>query len=521
MGSEDTDKFLALNNNTFAGSELEIKLLPSTSTSDVQVQSQIISDATMLRQKMTEMMARRYTLEHKLLDLSALRNDVDFANTELFATPSRQSKFFPALMKVCDGIFPSSGHKSESVLGVSLADNTLSDVAPVITLSQTFPGLEFLDMSNNNLSSVAALGAWQHKFRSLDTLILTGNPLEIEEPNYKVEIIKWFPRLRCLNNEVVRSTEEVAMASKSKVRMPIYTPSFRDDARAGESFLWDFFKAYDNDRGAAAMAWYDAESSFSLSVNVSALRAPEISDTKVTPWDAYIRKSRNLTKVMAPYARMDRMYKGVQKIRQLWLTLPVTRHPDMLAEPHRWCIECHPIPGLPDPTGQSPSGVGGLIVMVHGEFDEFDITTGAPTAHRSFDRTFVLGRGAGINGIRIVSDLLLVRAYGGSAAWKPDVDVLLLQTTQQFTSPEGFGLAVPGKLEEQVRKELIALELTKATRMTLAYSGMCLEESAWDLQEALKAFEGVRVLARIVQHYRDRTDLFYRLLFHLKHSFEM
>ena len=426
-----------------------------------------MSDAAILRQKMTEMIARRYNLEMKLLDLSALRNDVEFANTELFATPSRQSKFFPALMKVCDGLFTSSEQKTESVLGVSLANNTLSNVSPVTTLSQTFPGIEYLDMSNNSISSVAALEAWRHKFRSLDSLILTGNPLETAEPDYKMEIMKWFPRLRYLNNEEVRSIEEVTVALKSKIRMPIYNPSFRDEAMIGENFVRNFFVGYDTDRGAAATAWYDAESSFYLSVNVSALRAPENPDARTSPWDAYIKKSRNLTKVTALHARMDRMYKGVQKIRQLWLTLPVTRHPDMLAEPHRWCIECHSIPGLPDPTGQSPNGVGGLIVLVHGEFKELDVSTGTDTAQRSFDRTFVLGPGGGIGGIRVVSDLLVVRAYGGSAAWKPDVDLLLLQTTPQFASPEGFGIAVPGKLEEQVQKELIALELTKATRMTL------------------------------------------------------
>ena len=497
MKSEDVKKLLRLNNYTFAGAVLKIKLVSGPSSVETQATTQIMSDAAELRQKMTDMIARRYNLEMKLLDLSAIRYDIDFANTEFFATPSRQSKFFPALMKVCDSLFISSEQKSESVLGVSLANNTLSNVAPVTTLSQTFPGIEYLDMSNNNLSSVTALEAWRHKFRSLDSLVLTGNPLETAEPDYKVEIMKWFPRLRYLNNEEVRSIEEVTTASKSKIRMPIYNPSFRDEAMIGENFIRRFFVGYDTDRGAAATAWYDAESSFSLSINVSALRAPEKADTRPSPWDGYIKMSRNLTKVTDLHARMDRLYKGVQKIRQLWLTLPATRHPDMLAEPHKWCIECHSLPGLPDPTGQSPSGVGGLIVMLHGEFNELDVTTGASTAQRSFDRTFVLGPGGGIGGIRVVSDLLVVRAFGGCAAWKPDVDVLVLQATPQFASPEGFGIAVPGKLEEQLQKELIALELTKATRMTLEYSGMCLEESAWNVQAALGAFEEVKVHARV------------------------
>lgn len=41
---------------------------------------------------------------------------------------------------------------------------------------------------------------------------------------------------------------------------------------------------------------------------------------------------------------------------------------------------------------------------------------------RSFDRTFVIGLAAG--GVVIRSDLLTLRAWGGSDAWKPEVDEL-------------------------------------------------------------------------------------------------
>lgn len=491
----------------FAGAKLHVEMrstaMSASTTSknpEQRLSEEEQSEGTgQLKDKMTAMLSRRYNTELKLLDLSNLGVDPEFANTGMFETKERQAKFFPALMKVCDLIFTTREQKREAVISVTLANNNLPDIATVTTLSQTFPELKNLDLSYNQLKDLEAIDAWRWKFRNLDHLILSNNPLETAVPTYKGDILRWYPTLRTLNTTQVRSDEEAIDGARDQLPMPILGASFRDEGSVGENFLKGFFFGYDTDRTTLARSYYDAQSSFSLSINTSAPRAPEIIGVKNLTWDSYIKHSRNLTKVTHLSTRMARVYKGTKNITDLWLALPSTRHPNYSSEPQKWCIECHSLPGLPDPSGQSTGGVGGLLIVVHGEFAEMDVSTGNTICTRSFDRTFVLGPGGGLGGVRVVSDVLVLRAYGGHEAWKPNpiLTATILSSHPSGTSngvvPAGWGAEGPGKSNDQIMKEILALDLSKVTRMTLDYSGLCLEQSGWDLGKAVKTFEEAKV----------------------------
>ena len=487
-----------LDNYVFAGATLSVRPFNRDSNEQDKLDSSINDVSEILK----SLLSRRYSPNLKLLDLSRLGSDAELVNIGMFTTSARESKFFPALMKICDSIFATAQEKKDAVVSVSLAGNGLTTVASVTALAQTFPNILNLDLSNNQLKNLGALDGWRWKFRHLDHLILAGNPLETEEPTYKESILKWYPTLRTLDTVHVRSIDEVKAATKKNtLPIPVLSASFNDEANIAETFIKQFFAAYDSDRAALLGGYYDTQSTFSLNVNISAPRAPEAVDHKSPNWDSYIKKSRNLVKVTHPPARMSRMYTGVESIQQCWLALPSTRHPDLLLEPQKWCIECSSIPGLPDPSGQSVGGVGGLIIAVHGEFSEVDVSTGQASNKRSFDRTFVLGPGSGIGGVRVTCDLLVLRAWGGFQAWVPDAESPLATPLKQplehpIAVPAGFGAAVLGKTDEQIQKETAVVELSKRTGMTLEYSGMCLEQSGWALDGAMLAFEQVKVYAR-------------------------
>ena len=459
------------------------------------------------------MLSRRYNSDAKLLDLSQLGADPELVSIGMFSTTSRESKFFPALMKICDSIFTTAHAKEEAIVSVSLANNALTTIASVTTLSQTFPALKNLDLSNNKLKNLTALEGWRWKFRKLDQLILSGNPIETEVPTYKDEIMKWYPTLSTLNTVQVRSLEDARAAAKGKLPIPVLGPSFRDEAAISETFVKQFFPAYDADRTALVNGYYDSQSTFSISINLSAPHTAETTNQKLPSWESYLRKSRNLTRITHPPSRMSRLYTGIESIRDGFTSLPVTRHPDIMAESHKWCVECHTIPGLPDPTGQSSSGVGGLIVMVHGEFAEVDVSTGQSTALRSFDRTFVLGPGGGVGGIRVACDTLVLRQYGGHNAWRPEAEdsacVPATQVQHQIKVPVGFAQSGPGKTEELVQKEVMAMELSNRTGMTLEFSGLCLEQCGWNLEGAAVSFDRAKVC---------RCTLVIRLLYLYNHS---
>ena len=492
--SEDSSKITRLNNYTFAGATLHIenlsgKLDPVEKGKDPETPNTI--------NVLKSVLSRRYDVDLKLLDLSQLGGDPELLNLGMFNTASRESKFFPALMKICDNIFTTPHQKEDAIVSVSLASNSLPNISSVTVLAQTFPAIRNLDLSNNQFKDLAALEGWRWKFRKLDHLILSGNSLETGIPTYKNDLLKWFPSLTTLNGNQIRSPEQVKSAANGRLPLPILPASFRDEASIGETFVKQFFSAYDGDRASLIGAYYDAQSTFSLSINTSAPRAPNTADQKAPGWEAYIKRSRNLLKIEHLPAKMSRLYTGTDSIKECFITLPATRHPGLLAEPQKWCIECHAIPGLPD--AQAPSGVGGLIVMVHGQFSEVDISTGQTTVTRSFDRTFVLGPGNGVGGIRVACDTLVLRSYGGHEAWQPEVGSAAgvvqsqPQATYQIPLPAGYAIAGQGKTEEALQKEMLVLELSKGTGMTLEYSQMCLEQSVWNLEGAAIAFQQAKV----------------------------
>ena len=363
--------------------------------------------------------------------------------------------------------------------------------------------------------------------------------------------------LRMLNGLQVRPDHEIATLARNrrngargKVPLPIASPVFHDEGHVAENFLKEFLVGYDGDRNGLVQRYYDDQSTFSFSVNTSAPRGGHASTIQTTSggnndeikpqmWEPYIKKSRNLSRVHHLSARIARSHVGTNDIQQCWASLPATRHPSIFTEAPKWLIECHPIPGLPDPNRQFPGGVGGLMIVVHGEFEELNVPGGQAIIKRSFDRTFVLGPG-GQTGIRVISDMLTYRAYGGYEAWQlekvespppaaaapvesgtatmipssqpqaPPQSASLekqvlprpqpngpvtgqMQIPIQMQMPAGMGQPAPGKSAEQVQKEIMVMQMSQRTNMTLAYSKMCLDEVAYDFDRALTAFETVKV----------------------------
>src|SRR5690606_14630328 len=136
------------------------------------------------------------------------------------------------------------------------------------------------------------------------------------------------------------------------------------------------------------------------------------------PWEVYYAVSRNLSRVHNAETQKSKFFQGVDAIRKCWDQLPKTRHDTTAAE--KWVYDIFPIHHLPDPNNPSNiQGVGGMIILLHGEFDETEkVTRGRNSGlKRSFDRTFTIGPGNTPSGIRIINDMLVIRPYGGIEAW--------------------------------------------------------------------------------------------------------
>ena len=434
---------------------------------------------------------RRYNFDNKFLDLSALGQDEELQRKNVFDKKSTMSKIFPALMKVLEVSFDTTTEKNAAITSVSLANNELVDLTMVTTLSPTLPKLQNLDLSNNQFEKLASLQNWKKRFYHLQHLILTGNPIEQNEPDYPAEIIKWYPNLQMLNHVQVRTEEEIAKkATVTDLPFPIRSALFKDEGGIAENFVRTFFTGFDTDRAALAAHYYDDNSDFSFSVNTQAPRDPAHTEhTEKQEWDQYIKNSRNLKKISQLPARQNRLFRGTKAVADAFAALPKSKHPDLLSEAQKWIIEAHIQPSVPDPSGQSPNGVDGFMITVHGEFDELD-AGGQAKKKRSFDRTFIIGPG-GPSGVRIVNDMLTVRAYGGSQAFEPDrldgwADVAQGGAASLDTVPQ-----LPAGLTFEMAEQMVA-ELQKQTGMTVQYAKDCLEQVGWEFQKGLEVFTNVK-----------------------------
>lgn len=502
---EDANKITRLNGISFAGAPLVIALSGAADA----VQQNAECDTPRTTSLLRDLIDRRYDGEGKLLNLSALGSDPIKDNLSLLDGDSqyRQSKFFPALMKICEDIFPTREERNDAVISVTLANNDLSSVDMVTTLAQTFSSIQNLDLSNNKLQNLEALHAWRWKFLYLKNLRLAGNPLEREVPNYKSVVMKWYPNLITLNDIQIRPDPEAKHDQPDKPDgppLPIAVCNFDDPAGVGNQFITSFFPTYDNDRTACIGSFYDEKSTFSLSINTAASNGSHFH--KASGWDEMANKSRNLIRVTQLPAKVSRLYTGGRSIEAAWLKLPPTRHPSLQTEGDKakWCIECNYIPGLPDPALMSTAGVTGIIIMVHGEFEEGNSSMDKSIT-RSFDRTFVLAPGGARHGFRVVCDTLILRGYAGSDAWKPEVGdyvvahpvqpAMQLQSISQI--PPNFSLPVEGKPELQLQKENLTVEFSRRTRMLLAPCWECLESNGWSMEAAYVAFNTIKVMCLV------------------------
>ncbi|EHL03636.1 putative mRNA export factor MEX67 [Glarea lozoyensis 74030] len=467
-----------LNGYSFAGADLSITACEPPSSRLEKPKDEVSVSAQETKERLRGVLASRYDANLKLLNLAALAQDPGLIQMGVFDGSTTTSKIFPALMVVCDGLFKTRSEKREAIVSVTLADNDLVDVKDVAALAQTFPDIKNLDLSRNKIAQLSSLDAWGTRFRDLVTLILTGNPIEPSLPAIKSDLVKKYPHLEILNGVQFRTPEEIASTIEAtKYPIPLQTPDFRDVGQVGENFIRQFVALYDSNRSALLTNFYDDESVLSLAINMAAPRNPK-QILPIAPWAPYLKYSRNLVRVNNLPTQMSRLHRGSQAINTVWSALPATRHPDLQTQPEKYLIECHSLPGLVDPNGQSARGVDGLIITMHGEFEEENDKP--EQALRSFSRTFVLGPGGpGGPAIRVISDMMTLRAWGPLAL-------------PRVAAVGGVPLEAAPAVTEQQQQEAFAQQLVLRTGLTLQYAILCLTETGWDLEKAFVAFEANR-----------------------------
>jgi nuclear RNA export factor len=444
----------------------------------------VTSDSSETIELLKGFLERRYDTTTKLLNLSSIAEDEKMNATGMFENHNRQSKFIPVLMTIIDQQLKTTEQKREAIQSVTLSNNNLPNVSMIRDLAITLPHIKNLDLSGNKFSSLKDLLLFKSKFRDLEHLILSGNPIE-SRSDWEKEIIKWYPRLRILNGQTVRTDAQIARLDTPK-ETPYPRPAnlWVDGDKIAESFVIEFLQGFDNDRNTLIQKYYDEASTFTMSVN-SRARGGAGNQHDKTPWDSYLPQSRNLKMIHNKRTRFARKYRGVQQILKAFSGIPPTRHP--VITPEKYSMDCQPQPGLPDPTGQY-NGVTGLMIIIHGEYEEHRTAKGAnEIVRRAFDRTFTLGPG-GPSGVRVVTDMWSLRAAGGTAAWIPlgppptatSVPTSVPVSTEATPQPAPAGLTP--------EQEAMVLHVHQATKLTIEMATQCLQAGNWDLDTAAQIF---------------------------------
>lgn len=490
---DDASDVLRLSGFTYAGAVLTItetdEKMPNP---EVERMSQ---SALELKKNMTAVLAKRYDAEQRLLDLSALGADNTLVGMGTFDSQSTAQKAFQVLMQIVGLQYKRPDEKKEALQAVSLARNDIVDVEQVFTLANALPDLKRLDLSGNNIETLSKMSKWRYRFKHLEELHLTGNPIT-SQPNYVLELLQWFPSLQNLNGQQVRSMEEVAASLKALEPTPI--PQFPSNLRDGNNniapqFLQAFFALFDTDRARLAAEFYDDDSMFSLAVIPNSGRN--------LPWRSYMKFSRNIHNFNSRNPQLlQRLFSGGSQIADLWKALPATRHPS-IEQTDQWLVDGHTFSNLADPSGQGESAMG-LIIIVNGRFEEADTATNT-FGTRTFTRTFVLGPSKPGNPppqhvYRVISDQMTLHDWTASPppatppqltvesqAPIPTVPIHPIISPIPVPSPPVGALVPDGNMKAQLIQEL-----SKLTGMTLEYSELCLSGAAnWNFDLALQAFE--------------------------------
>jgi len=472
---DDVQFYISFNNFQFAGAVIHISQTPQQNNvhptfrgqddqmADTPRFSFGASQNKIMKEKLFAILSRRYDPNLKILNLSNLGSEPEVQ--ELGVDKLSDPKFFRIFTVLCEEAFKTAQERKEGVTGIQLSGNNFKSLSTVRTFTITFPDLANLDLSNNNITTLGDL-APVRKFAGLEHLIIANNPIITKELSLKEELIKWFPKLRHIDQLEITEADKAQARKPKPIPLQVSTGLFVDVDGIGETFLKEFFPGFDSDRAGLAKFYYDKDSIFSLAVNNHALVDQSSKQTlRRNEWADWIRQSRNLVKINHLTAQSSRTHRGVGAIIKIFGSLPMTSHPS-LEDLSKWLVEAMPVEGLPDPTHQSAVGVNGLMITVHGEFLEHPKDPSRRKS-RSFDRTFVLGPG-GANGVRVISDMLLLRSYGGTKAF-----------SNAQVAPE-------------VERAQMVVELARQTGMNEQYSTMALEQTGWRLEAALESFQAVK-----------------------------
>uniref|UniRef100_A0A1A9X5U0 NTF2 domain-containing protein n=1 Tax=Glossina brevipalpis TaxID=37001 RepID=A0A1A9X5U0_9MUSC len=431
------------------------------------------------KEKMKQVMAKRYNAHAKALDMSKFHADPDFRN--MFCGLFR-SQVMSAALDIMEKNIP-------DLEALNLNENSLSALDSFKNLDQRLPHLKILYLGDNNIASLANLLVLRNV--PIMELVLKSNPLRQrykDQSYYVSEVRRKFPKLVKLDGEEL---EPQILFDVNDTSLPRAKASFLCDVSGADlirQFLEQYFIIFDSDNRQPLLDAYHEQALMSISVP-SASQAGRL--------QSFWKFNRNFRRIV----NNDEINKIRQlKVGRLSVVATLAEWPKTQHDPQSFTV---------DLTLFTPKLIS---FTVAGLFKEFDSTNNPSGDVRYFQRQFVIVPAGG--GFCIRNEMIFVTSAIGlqtRAFLKPQQQSMpatdtaatatvtsgiqnsaqnRLQMNQQATtSAAGALIHLPINQPDDATKMQMIQAMSMRSHMNMEWSKKCLEENNWDYNHATLVFD--------------------------------
>ncbi|XP_060522572.1 nuclear RNA export factor 1 [Cylas formicarius] len=440
------------------GFKLFVRVHPSSPNVDM---------TDVVKERMKQVMAKRYNAETKALDLTKFHADPDFQ--DLFCPLFKPIVFFAVIDIISENI--------PDLEALNLTDNRIMALGFLKKLPMKIRNLKILYIGNNKLRDISQLDALIGL--PLIELVLDGNPLcdrFKEQTIYISEVRKRFPR--CLKLDGIELPPPISFDIAEETHLPDPCQKFLCN-KEGEPivcrFLEEYFRIYDSENRQPLLNAYHEHAMFSFT---TAYPYGLGKDKNVAWLSWYNTENRNLVKVQDRDRRFKLLKQGQLSVVSFIQDMPNTKH-----DIHSFTFAL---------TFFTPQMI---CLTVTGIFRELKTGHKIPPT-RYFFRTLVIVPAG--SGICIANEQLHVTNATSEQAQEafkgPSIVPAPVPGTSAPPSTPEAVVPVPVAapvLSDAAKKELIE-QIALKTGMNLEYSIQCLEGNEWDLFRAFAAFETLK-----------------------------
>lgn len=361
------------------------------------------------------------------------------------------------------------GDNIPEVVAIDFSNNGLPTLAQFSALAEKATSLKVIYLTNNKLSDISELKKLKY-LRGLTELKLSGNKMQRKfntQEGFEHAVQSIFPSLRVLDDKALpklitfdEGDEEDRGGAGPELPASVKKMCLGAGAQAAEGvilqFIQQYFQIYDSDDREPLGAAYHQDALFSLTCSYPPGSASHGSKSL----DSYVPHSRNLNKITSASRRLRLLKQGSQEITSfICYDLPKTSH-----DLDSFNLD---VP-LATPAMVSLTLTGSFLERTSRP-SVASSTSSTSKSVKHFARTFNLVPAG--SGVVIVNETLHVT----------------LATKCQADS--AFQSAAKTQSEGKPESSLLIAQVVEKTRMKPEWAQKCLEQTKWDVQQALQAFE--------------------------------